>query len=346
LAASELGLVTDNLMMTLPMKRAITLSLIFGLAVAALAGLQAGQPAAQTASIVFPQLLSPADAILMTNASFRYFAGNKIFFSNESECQWFHAADLNSEVLTALHITTAQLEAQQKNLDTASQRYQAAAAAAREAAMAAPDFKATDIFGKTIRLSDYKGKVVVLESYTSGPGCPFCGMHYTSGAMQELQRELTNNGAVWLLVDFTPRVAGQTPAKAWQEWTAKKMAVTYYVIDTDGSQIGRRYGLRSTPEAVVIAQDGRLAYVGAFDDIGPLWRNSAEIQATIGGPDTAVGRMPLWELLAARDRAILDLDPRQTRNYVREAVSALLAGQPVAVSETKPYGCPLSRIYQ
>ena len=56
--------------------------------------------------------------------------------------------------------------------------------------------------------------------------------------------------------------------------------------------------------------------------------------------------MPLRELLAARVRAILDLDPRQTRNYVREAVLALLAGKPVAVPETKPYGCPLSRIYQ
>jgi hypothetical protein len=32
-------------------------------------------------------------------------------------------------------------------------------------------------------------------------------------------------------------------------------------------------------------------------------------------------------------------DPKTARNYVREAVDALLAGKPVEVSQTKPYGC-------
>jgi peroxiredoxin len=317
------------------MKRAITLLLILGLAFVVLAD-------PQTDSVVFPQLLSPTDSVLMTNAEFRCFSGNKIFFRNDHGYKSFHAADLNANILATLHITAAQLEVLQKNLDAANQRYKAAAAAA----LAAPNFTATDIFGKTIRLSDYQGKIVVLESYTSGPGCPFCEMHYASGAMQELQSELAGKGVVWLLIDFTPRVEGQTPARAKQEWADQKMAVTDYIIDTDGSRIGRRYGFKSTPEAVVIDQAGRLAYEGAIDDIAPLWRNSAEIQSTLGDPGSDVSRMPLRELLAARVRAILDLDPRQTRNYVREAVLALLAGKPVAVPETKPYGCPLSRIYQ
>jgi len=32
-------------------------------------------------------------------------------------------------------------------------------------------------------------------------------------------------------------------------------------------------------------------------------------------------------------------DPRQARNYVREAIEALLAGKSVPVKSTKPYGC-------
>jgi hypothetical protein len=32
-------------------------------------------------------------------------------------------------------------------------------------------------------------------------------------------------------------------------------------------------------------------------------------------------------------------DPRTAKNYVRTAVDELLAGKPVAVSQTKPYGC-------
>jgi peroxiredoxin len=325
------------------MKRAISLFSILGLAFAALADPQTGQPSALTNSIIFPHLLSPTDSVLMTNAEFRCFSGSKIYFRNDNGYQSFHAADLNPDVLAVLHVTDAQLEAQQKNLDAANERYKEEAAATPQA----PAFAATDIFGKTIRLSDYRGKVVVLESYTSGPDCPFCAVHYKSGAMQELQRELTTNGVVWLLVDFTPREEGQTPARAKQEWADKKMAVTDYIIDADGSQIGRRYKLQTTPEAVVIAQNGRLAYVGAFDQFALVLRDTAAFQATLAVPGSPLYGQPTSTILAVRDNVILNsLDPRKTRNYVREAALALLAGKPVAVSETKPYGCGLGRIYQ
>ena len=46
----------------------------------------------------------------------------------------------------------------------------------------APAFSLTDDSGKTVKLSDYKGKIVVIESYNSD--CPFCHNHYASGAMQ------------------------------------------------------------------------------------------------------------------------------------------------------------------
>ena len=56
----------------------------------------------------------------------------------------------------------------------------------------APDFTGTDINGKTVKLSDYKGKIVVIESYNSD--CPFCHNQYASGAAQELQKNLTAKG--------------------------------------------------------------------------------------------------------------------------------------------------------
>ncbi len=74
-----------------------------------------------------------------------------------------------------------------------------AALAAAEVGKPAPDFTATDINGQTHKLSDYKGKIVVLESYNLD--CPFCHNQYRSGAMQELQRDLTAKGVVWLLVN-------------------------------------------------------------------------------------------------------------------------------------------------
>ena len=56
-----------------------------------------------------------------------------------------------------------------------------AAFAAAEVGKPAPDFTATDINGQTHKLSDYRGKIVGLESYNQN--CPFCHNHYRSGAM-------------------------------------------------------------------------------------------------------------------------------------------------------------------
>jgi hypothetical protein len=73
------------------------------------------------------------------------------------------------------------------------------ALAAVESGKPAPDFTATDINGKTVKLSDYRGKIVVLESYNLD--CPFCENHFKTGAMQELQQEVTSKGGIWLIVN-------------------------------------------------------------------------------------------------------------------------------------------------
>src|SRR5512137_447167 len=62
----------------------------------------------------------------------------------------------------------------------------------------APDFTATDTQGHERRLSEFKGKMVVLEWHNQG--CPFVKKHYGSGNMQRLQKELTGQGVVWLTV--------------------------------------------------------------------------------------------------------------------------------------------------
>jgi len=167
----------------------------------------------------------------------------------------------------------------------------------------APDFTAKDIEGKTHKLSDYKGKIVVLESYNLD--CPFCANHFKSGAMQDLQAELTAKGAVWLVVNSSNPKSGsyRNPAAAKKEWASQKMKATAWIDDSDG-KVGKAYGLKTTPHMVVIGKDGNVAYVGAIDD-----------------------------------KAVSEGDPRKARNYVREAVNTLIAGKPVEVTRTKSYGC-------
>ena len=57
---------------------------------------------------------------------------------------------------------------------------------AAELAKPAPDFTLTDTDGKSHKLSDFRGKHVVLEWVNYG--CPFVKKHYKSGNMQRLQK--------------------------------------------------------------------------------------------------------------------------------------------------------------
>ena len=167
----------------------------------------------------------------------------------------------------------------------------------------APDFAAKDIEGKTHKLGDYKGKIVVLEAYNLD--CPFCANHFRSGAMQELQGYATAKDVVWLVVNSShPKSPSyRDPAKAKKEFASQKMKATGWIADSSGA-LGKSYGLKVTPHMVVIDKNGVVAYNGAIDD-----------------------------------SPAAEADPRKARNYVREAIDKLKAGEAVAVARTRPYGC-------
>src|SRR5215469_3232013 len=84
----------------------------------------------------------------------------------------------------------------------------------------APDFTARDSNGKTQRLSDYKGKYVVLEWHNQG--CPFTRKHYESGNMQRLQKEWTGKGVVWFtVISSAPGTQGYVTASVENDYVKK-----------------------------------------------------------------------------------------------------------------------------
>jgi peroxiredoxin len=168
----------------------------------------------------------------------------------------------------------------------------------------APDFTATDISGKAVKLSDYKGKIVVLE-WTSNE-CPIVKKHYDSGNMQKLQKLASAEGVVWLSVDSSgPKNAGYMDGKAAAAWIKDRNAApTDLLVDASGS-VGHLYGAKTTPHMFVIDKNGNLVYAGAIDSI------------------------------PSSDQK----DIAKATNYVQAALDALQAGKPVAVAETQSYGC-------
>lgn len=137
----------------------------------------------------------------------------------------------------------------------------ALAQAAVEVGKPAPDFALVDINGKTQQLSDYRGRVVVLEWVN--PGCPIVQAHYKARNMQGTQQMAAEQGAVWLQIHTAaPRAQADKEAATW----LKKMEsqTTAWLKDTTG-KVGRMYGAQTTPHMFIINADGNLVYQGAID---------------------------------------------------------------------------------
>jgi peroxiredoxin len=176
--------------------------------------------------------------------------------------------------------------------------------AAPEVGKPAPDFTLKDLAGKEHKLSDLKGKTVVLEWVNYG--CPFVKKHYDSKNMQNLQKEATADGVVWLAIcSSAPGKQGnETPEAAKTKTEELGSKASAYLVDADG-KVGKLYEARTTPEMFIVNKDGNLVYKGAIDD------------QPNPSPDSIKGAV----------------------NYVKAALADLDAGKPVATPSTKSYGC-------
>jgi len=168
----------------------------------------------------------------------------------------------------------------------------------------APDFIGTDSHGQKHKLSDYKGKFVVLEWHNNG--CPFTKKHYESSNMQRLQKEWTDKGVVWFtVISSAPGAQGYVTADEENAYMQKVHAVpTAALLDPTGV-IGHLYDAKTTPHMFVINPQGQVIYNGAIDD------RSTSDPSDVNG----------------------------AKNYVSEALEEAKAGQAVAVATTRPYGC-------
>lgn len=169
---------------------------------------------------------------------------------------------------------------------------------------AAPAFTLTDAHGKAHSLADLKGKFVVLEWVNFG--CPFVRKHYDSGNMQKLQKTYREKGVVWLSVcSSAPGKQGYFDRlELLERIKDERSNATAYLVDAEGS-VGHLYGARTTPHMFLIGPDGKLLYAGGIDDT----------------PSTDTD------------------DIAKAVNYVAQGLDAAIAGKPIAVKTSKPYGC-------
>ncbi len=184
--------------------------------------------------------------------------------------------------------------------------FSANASPAAEPGTMAPDFTGTTSQGEEISLADFAGKTVVLE--WTNDGCPFVQKHYAEPPlnMQTLQGETAEDDVVWLqIISSAPGKQGHVDGAGADAINAGRGASpTHVILDPEG-EIGRLYEAKTTPHMFVIEPDSEIAYAGAIDSI-----RSARVE-----------------------------DIETAENYVRAALTALEAGEPVEVASSKPYGC-------
>ena len=93
---------------------------------------------------------------------------------------------------------------------------------------------------------------------------------------------------------------------------AKKVGYNFSYVFDESQELGRQLGATRTPEYFVFDKDRKLQYMGL------LYNSPAKMN---------------------KDGSVRHINGEVTENYAFDAISALLAGEKVAVPETRAHGC-------
>jgi peroxiredoxin len=166
----------------------------------------------------------------------------------------------------------------------------------------APDFSLPDLDGKAVKLSDHRGKTVVLEWFNSG--CPFVQQSHTKGGLKGMAARHADKNVVWLAINSNAP-GKQGHGKDANTKGKADFGMTYPILVDEDGKVGRMYDAKRTPHMFVIDPKGTLVYAGAID-------------STKGG----------------------EPEPGETvSNYVELALAEVAAGKPVTTASTEAFGC-------
>jgi len=114
----------------------------------------------------------------------------------------------------------------------------------------APEFTATDILGKKVSLSDFKGKYVYIDIWATW--CVPCLKEFPF--LEELEHNLKDENIVFIGVSFDRN------SKAWAKMVLEKNMVGIQLLEKKGfkSEIANSYLIKSVPRFILIDADGNI----------------------------------------------------------------------------------------
>lgn len=161
----------------------------------------------------------------------------------------------------------------------------------------APDFTATTIDGKTLALTDAKGADAVVICFTCLK-CPVAVAY--EGRFVDFARKYGNKKVKFLAINVNK---GEN-LKDMKGRAEDKGFNFPFAYDETGLS-AEAYGARVTPHLFVVDKNGKVAYIGSFDD---------------------------------------NMNPKRVKkHFVTDAVDALLAGKTPEVTHSQAFGCGIKR---
>jgi len=107
------------------------------------------------------------------------------------------------------------------------------------------DIHLKDLDGRMVRISDFKGKIVFLNFWTTW--CPACRIEMA--AMEKLHQRLKNKDFVMMAINL------QEPASQVKAFLKKHKLTFTSLLDSKG-KIGLRFGIRSIPTTFILDKNG------------------------------------------------------------------------------------------
>jgi peroxiredoxin len=111
----------------------------------------------------------------------------------------------------------------------------------------APDFELKTTDGQTVKLSDFKGKPVMLNFFATW--CPPCRAEMP--ALQEVYKEYEAQGFVILAVNLNE---SNLAIQAFRD----KLGLTFPIVIDKTDEVSRTYGIVPLPTSYFVGKDGKV----------------------------------------------------------------------------------------
>jgi len=160
----------------------------------------------------------------------------------------------------------------------------------------APDFELPDLDGRPHRLSDYRGRIVVVDFWS-------CECPHSERTDRSLMSTFVqwDNEVVLLTVAANRSESAEAVAEA-----ANTRRLPRVLVDREQA-VASLYEAQTTPHAFVIDQEGILRYRGAVDDVAFRQKTptrfyvEAAVEALLEGRPPEVRETPAFGCVIVRD---------------------------------------------